>query len=222
MLEIACFNFDSAVGAAGGGADRIELCTNYTAGGLTPSLDTLHQIRKETTKPVNVMIRPRAGDFLYSYGEFEQMKRDIHTFGAEASGFVFGILDEHNRVDEVRNGELVKLAAPLPCTFHRAFDQLVDMPTAIEQLVTCGFRAILTSGGPSDAVTGASTVAQLQKDYGHVITIIIGGGVRSSNVGVLKEKTGVQWYHSAAILGHGEMVDVGEVERLQAQLITMA
>ncbi|KAF1949277.1 hypothetical protein CC80DRAFT_497594 [Byssothecium circinans] len=214
MLEIACFNIQSALAADQSGADRLELCADYASGGVTPSVDTLHQLCKTTTKPINVMIRPRGGNFVYSDDEFESMKADIASMKALASGFVFGILDEQNRVDEVRNSELVRLAGNLPCTFHRAFDKIEDMSRATEQLVTCGFEAILTSGSPSGAVAGVDKVAELQREWRSNITFILGGGVRSCNLKSLSEKTQVPWYHSAAITAPGETVDAAEVEKL--------
>lgn len=218
MLEIACFNLQSALAAAAAGADRIEFCADYAAGGLTPSYEALCNIRKVTTVPVNVMIRPRPGDFTYSESEFETMCSEIQLFKEEASGFVFGVLDDKNRVDEARNRELVRLAAPLPCTFHRAFDQVPDMFQATEKLISCGFTSILTSGGQPDAASGSQEVAMLHQQLGDKITFILGGGVRSTNLGRLKEQTECSWYHSAAITTSGEAVDPTEVTKLQTVL----
>lgn len=91
MLEIACFNTPSAIAAAKAGADRIELCANYAAGGVTPTLASLHGIRNATAIPINVMIRPRAGDFDYTLAEFDKMRDDILLFKPVASGCVFGM-----------------------------------------------------------------------------------------------------------------------------------
>lgn len=215
MLEIACFNAASATAAADAGADRIELCADYAAGGVTPSLDALGEIRKTTNIPINVMIRPRPGDFVFTTLQFYQMKLDIVNFKPAVSGFVFGILNAENRVDEARNRELVDMAAPLPCTFHRAFDMVPDQDEAVDTLIRCGFAAILTSGGQADAVAGAGHVARLQEQFGGQITFILGGGVRSSNVAALHERTSVPWYHSAAITQPGEKVDRNEVSNLQ-------
>lgn len=215
MLEIACFNAPSAIAAAAAGADRIELCADYSAGGVTPSLDDLAEIRKAMTKPVNVMVRPRPGDFVYTAFQFGQMKSDILKFKPYASGFVFGILDVENRIDETRNLELVNMAAPLPCTFHRAFDQISDHTEAAKALIRCGFTSVLTSGGQADAVSGSDEVARLQQEFGGRIDIIIGGGVRSKNIRSLKQRTRAPWYHSAAITQAGENVDKDEVMSLQ-------
>lgn len=216
MLEIACFNASSAIAAAGAGADRIELCADYAAGGVTPSIDTYHEIRSATSKPINIMIRPRPGHFIYTATEYDQMKLDLLEFEPIASGFVFGILDSENRVDEARNRELVDLAAGLPCTFHRAFDTVPDQTEAVESLIRCGFTSILTSGGPGDAMSGAGCVARLQKEYGDRITFIHGGGVRSTNLSTLRKQTKAPWYHSAAITQSGEDVDPDEVSRLKS------
>jgi copper homeostasis protein len=218
MLEIACFNADSTLAAARAGADRIELCADYAAGGVTPPIDALERIRAETQIPVNVMIRPRAGDFIYTDAEFQQMKIEIQSFKPEASGFVFGILNKRMEVDKRRNSELVQVAAPLPCTFHRAFDEVPDADRGLEILIECGFMSVLTSGGQPNATAGAGIVDALQKKYGGRISIILGGGVRSSNIDSLRTQTKVEWYHSAAITQSGESVDTQEVERIQELL----
>lgn len=221
MLEIACFTTASATTALSAGADRIELCTSYAAGGLTPSLSSLTSIRQTTTTPtvpINVMIRPRPGDFVYSAQEFAQMKSDLQTLKPHASGFVFGILDARGAVDEARNRELAELARPLPCTFHRAFDGVGDQGEAVGRLIRCGFAAILTSGGEGDAVAGAGSVARLQEEFGERISFIVGGGVRSTNVAALRRQTKAPWYHSAALTQPGEVVDGEEVGRMQSIL----
>lgn len=215
MLEIACFNASSAISAAKAGADRIELCADYAAGGITPSLSTLHAVRKETSIPINVMIRPREGDFNYTDPEFRQMKEDIRVFSALASGFVFGVLDESQDVDGPRNSELVALAAPLPCTFHRAIDKVGDLGEGVEKVVKCGFGSVLTSGGRESAWNGVGCVEGLQERFKGRIEIILGGGVRSANVAAMKRRSGVEWVHSAAITEPGEEVDESEVRRIQ-------
>ncbi|KAF2711780.1 hypothetical protein K504DRAFT_465517 [Pleomassaria siparia CBS 279.74] len=218
MLEVACFNTTSAVAAAHAGADRIELCADYAGGGITPALASLQQLRKYINIPINVMIRPREGDFRYLDAEFQQMKSYIQLYKPDASGFVFGILDDQNHVDGPRNQALVELATPLPCTFHRAFDQVPDQHEAMERLIKCGFTSILTSGGQLNAVSGAEQVTELQKKFGDKITFILGGGVRSSNAKALQQQTNVPWLHSAAITQPGEDADKDEVMKLHAIL----
>lgn len=221
MLEIACFNASSAIAAAQAGADRIELCADYAAGGVTPSLSTLQGVQRETTIPINVMIRPRAGNFNYSREEFLLMKKEMEMLKPLASGFVFGILDANLRVDGTRNRELVELAAPLPCTFHRAVDEAEVLDEAAETVVHCGFKSMLTSGGAKNALEGADKLYQLQSKFGADLLLIAGGGVRSTNVEELKRRTHIAWLHSAAITAPGEDVDNREVSRMQQVLSTM-
>ncbi|USP80106.1 copper homeostasis protein cutC [Curvularia clavata] len=219
MLEIACFNASSAIASAQAGADRIELCSDYAAGGVTPSLSTLEDVRSQTTSAVNVMIRPRAGDFNYTAEEFARMEAEVVSLKPFASGFVFGILDPNHRVDEARNHRLVQLAAPLPCTFHRAIDETDDLDEAVEAVVRCGFKNILTSGSAGNALQGAERLHQLQMKFGHCISLIAGGGARNGNIGEIKRKTGVPWLHSAAITLPGENVDVTEVRKMKDSLV---
>ena len=192
MLEIACFNASSATVAAQAGADRIELCANYSAGGVTPSHSTLQHVRKEVTIPINVMIRPRAGNFNYSDEEFTLMKKDMEVLKPLASGFVFGILDANRRIDQTRNRELVEAAAPLPCTFHRAVDEAEDLEE--------------------------DKLYQLHSRFGADLSLIAGGGVRSTNIEELKRRTHLTWLHSAAITAPGEDVNCQEVSKMQREL----
>jgi copper homeostasis protein len=221
MLEIASFNAPSAILAAKAGADRIELCADYSAGGVTPALPTLHTIRSKLQElnidtPINIMIRPRGGDFTYSAAEFSQMKSHIQTFKSSTAvtGFVFGILTPDGQIDGVRNAELVDAACPLPCTFHRAVDQVDDLDAAVQIIVDCGFTSILTSGGARSAREGRTRVGEMQREYGGRISIVLGGGVRSANVLELKRETGVEWVHSSAITGADEEVDEQEVRKM--------
>ncbi len=221
MLEIALFTPSSAPTAISSGALRLELCTSYSAGGLTPSLSTLLTTRASVgaSVPINVMIRPRGGDFVYSSSEYETMKQELATLKASgaASGFVFGILTEAGQVDVERCSELVRLAAPLPCTFHRAIDCVPggDLNRAVEEVISCGFSNLLTSGGAKSAVEGVERVKAMQEEFGSRISIILGGGIRSGNVGELKRRTGVPWVHSAAItVDEGEEVDGEEVRSM--------
>ncbi|KAF2196528.1 hypothetical protein GQ43DRAFT_252932 [Delitschia confertaspora ATCC 74209] len=219
MLEIACFNPSSVLAASRSGADRIEFCANYSLGGITPSLNALRNLRAEIPIPIYIMIRPRGGDFVYSDAEFNRMKSDIEAFkAAGADGFVFGILDHGRGVDAGRNRELVELARPTQCTFHRAIDLVENLEGAVEIVVGCGFAAILTSGGQENAVQGASVVAGLQRRFGERIGFILGGGVRAENAGELEGRTGVGWLHSAAITGEAENVNEEEIRRIREAL----
>jgi copper homeostasis protein len=218
-LEIACFNVESALIAAKIGADRVELCAGASVGGTTPSLQDIEAVKQNVHIPVNVMIRPRGGDFVYSAGELKQMRVDIEQFKSLAEGFVFGILDRNDRVDKRANRELVELADGKPCTFHRAFDEISNLVGAAEDIVECGFAAILTSGGQKSAVAGAPAISEIVRAMEGRLHIITGGGVRSGNIEELKTVTKGHWFHSSAIIDTTtEVACLDEVQKLREKL----
>jgi copper homeostasis protein len=223
FLEIACFDPQSAVIAAQNGASRIELCANGNLGGTTPLLSDFQALKSQINIPIYVMIRPRGGNFIVSDQELIQMSRSVKEFDdAGADGFVFGMLDEQNQVDQERCLDLMWITRGKPCTFHRAFDEISPelMEQELEVLVEAGFRAVLTSGGASDAVTGKERLKTLIDKAGNRIEVLVGGGVRSGNVKVLKETTRATWFHSSAIEGKdsGEVASAAEVTSLRDTL----
>lgn len=219
QLEIACFNLESAVIAQENGADRVELCTNRAAGGTTPNFELTKTVRDKVTIDLNVMIRPRSGNFVYSNFEFEQMKSEILALKKlQVDGFVFGILKEDGTINEQQNAELVALANPLSCTFHRAFDGVKNKLEALESLIECGFKTILTSGEETNSVDGVDVLAALVEKANNQIVIMPGGGLRSTNIGLLKEKTKAVFYHSSALIGMGEIANPEEIKALKAHL----
>ena len=218
-LEIACFNLKSAIIAQENGADRVELCAEMKEGGTTPDFEITKQARKELTIDLNVMIRPRGGDFVYTNAEFEQMKAEILAFKKlNVDGFVFGILDKDGNFDKEQNMELVALANPIPCTFHRAFDVVNNVFQSLESVIECGFKTILTSGQKENVVEGITILAELVKKANNRIVIMSGGGLRSTNIGLLKEKTKAVFYHSSAIVDSGETANGDEVKALRRKL----
>jgi copper homeostasis protein len=219
QLEIACFNLESAIIAQDNGADRVELCSNMKEGGTTPNFELTKIVRDRVNIDLNVMIRPRGGDFVYSDFEFEQMKSEILALKKlQVDGFVFGILNEDGSLNELQNAELVDLAKPLPCTFHRAFDGVKNKFQALESLIEFGFKAVLTSGEETNAVDGVDVLARLVEKANNRIVIMPGGGLRSTNIGLLKEKTNAVFYHSSAIIDTGEIANPEEIKALKADL----
>ena len=218
-LEIACFNLESAILAQENGADRIEFCANINEGGTTPNFELTKTVRDKVTIDLNIMIRPRGGDFVYSDFEYEQMKSEILSLKKlQVDGFVFGILKEDGTINEQQNAELVALANPLSCTFHRAFDGIKNKFQALESLIECGFKTILTSGEETNVVDGIYVLATLVEKANNRITIMPGGGLRSTNIGLLKEKTKAVFYHSSAIIDTGEIANSEEIKALKAYL----
>ena len=217
-LEIACFNLESALIAQQGGADRIELCDDFSCGGITPNYGTFETARKLIHVDLFVMIRPRGGNFIYSNSEFEQMKKAIlHFKKMNANGFVFGILNEDGSININQNKELVELAKPLTCSFHRAFDVSMELAKNLEDVIDCGFKTILTSGQTKSAIEGIEQLIELVNLAKDRIVIMPGGGVRSSNIELLKSKVVTSYYHSSAIIKN-DIADLAEVKLLKEKL----
>jgi copper homeostasis protein len=215
MLEIACFNSASAINAFKSGANRIELCDGASVGGTSPTLKSLEEVlAAKVNIPIHVMVRPRGGDFVYSDEELEEMRASIKLFKPLVNGFVFGILNTENRIDMERNQEFVALAAPRPCTFHRAIDEVEDLILAVDDIIQCGFHSILTSGGKPDAISGRLKIAAIVERAKGNINIIAGGGVRASNIDNLKENANADWYHSSALVDGSGISSPEEIERL--------
>ena len=218
-LEIACFNVESAKIAHENGADRIELCDGIEVGGTTPNFEVTTKVRQLIDIDLNVMIRPRGGDFVYSDTEFEQMKLEISEFKKlNINGYVFGILDKNNKIDIERNTELVNLAKPFPCTFHRAFDVVSDYEQALEDVISCGFSAILTSGTHSNVMDGIDVLKKLVLQAQNRITIMPGGGLRSTNINHIQEVTQATFYHSSAITDGSQIANPEEIFKLKSNL----
>jgi len=219
QLEIACFNAPSAFIAQEYGADRIELCDGFEVGGITPSDALFDEVRNRVTIPIYVMIRPRGGDFCYSDTEWEAMKSAILNFKQKnADGFVFGILHPDGTINTAQNKELVALAHPLPCTFHRAFDATTEGFLALEKLIDCGFTTVLTSGLSHNVTLGKDGLAQLVTQANSRIAIMPGGGLRSTNLAEIKQHTQAVFYHSSAITTAKELADAAEIQALKSQL----
>jgi copper homeostasis protein len=217
MLEIACFNLESALIADKAGADRIELCQNYSLGGLSPANDLILEVRKNIKIPVYVIVRPHARNFMYDEEEIKAMKQTI-LFSKEqgVNGFVFGCLTSENNINEVLCEELLELANPLPVTFHRAIDQTKDITLAIQTCIHLGFKRVLTSGAKENAFAGKENLHALQLHFGKDILLMPGGGIRSENIELIKKVTQCHEYHSAALTDSSEICDPLEIKKLHA------
>jgi len=197
-LEICVFSVESATSAQVAGADRIELCCGFAAGGLTPSAGTIRMVRKQLDIECYVMIRPRGGDFCYSDTEFEQMHHDIeYAKSCRVDGVVLGALQPNGHVNIVRTRELVQHASPLKVTFHRAFDLTVDPFRALDDIVVCGCSRILTSGQKATAIEGIETIRKLVSYSAGRIDIMAGSGVNPENAQKFTD-AGVQALHLSA------------------------
>ncbi|OYT15814.1 MAG: copper homeostasis protein CutC [Bacteroidetes bacterium 4572_77] len=198
-LEICCYSAESALLAEKAGADRIELCDNFTEGGTTPSYATIKYAIENLKIPINVIIRPRGGDFLYSDMEYEIMKQEVlEVKKLGVNGIVFGILKSNGEIDMERTKEIMELAYPLEHTFHRAFDMCENHLHSLEILKELGINRVLTSGGENNAYDGIELLSKLVELAGNEIIIMPGSGINKNTIGEILQRTGASEFHSSA------------------------
>lgn len=223
-LEVAVFSFEDAILASTSQADRLEICIDYAAGGLTMPLSSLSQIRHywiehRISKPIYAMIRPVGGTFTYGASTFDIMKNEIRERVGLCDGFVFGITrragdGEGDVVDEEHCSELVQLAGGLPCTFHRAIDGVRDPVDGMRAIKRCGFANVLSSGRGVTAAEGAEVLRNMVGGT-EGVSVVAGGGVRSGSVMEVLG-AGAEWLHTAAMIGGRLSVD--EIGRIKAKM----
>ena len=219
LLEIAAFELASALAAAEAGANRIELCRDASAGGLTPPMDWIETVTAQMEVPVVAMIRPHADGWTFTDAEHATMRADAQAaLRAGASGVVWGALRPDGTVDAPACRQLVEAVSPHPVIFHRAFDAARDLDEALDTLIDCGVARVLTGGGPGRAIDNADRLAALIQRAGDRITVMPGGGVRASNVTEIVQRTGAREVHSGASSARDGRVDSAEVRNLRAAL----
>ncbi len=198
-FEICANSVASCKAAQEGGADRVELCSGIPEGGTTPSFGMIRKARESISIGLNVIIRPRGGDFLYSKDELEEMIYDIRTAkDLGADGLVFGCLTKDGYVDKAAMSKLMEAAEGLPVTFHRAFDHSSDPIQALEDIIDLGCVRILTSGCRPTAMEGVSLLAELVKAAGERIIIMPGCGVNEGNIADIARLSGAREFHFSA------------------------
>jgi len=195
-VEICVDNVESAIVAQDAGADRIELCNNLMEGGTTPGFGTISLVRKNLEIGINVIIRPRGGDFLYSNSDYEIMRREINNCGVcGIDGVVLGILRSDGSVDIERTSKLVEDAKPMSVTFHRAFDMCNDPFKGLEDVIISGADRILTSGQENKAEDGIGLIKLLIERAKNRILIMPGSGINESNIVKIASETGAEEFH---------------------------
>jgi copper homeostasis protein len=195
-VEICVGDVESAIAAEAGGADRVELCDNLSVGGTTPSVGTIAEACRWLSIPVHVLIRPRAGDFVYGERELAVMRRDIEAAKAlGAEGIVLGMLDEHGDIARDPTAALIALARPLSVTFHKAFDRVPDPFIALDAMIAMGVDRVLTSGGRPAALEGIDALRTLVERSAGRIAVMAGGRLALDHVEDVIRATGVREIH---------------------------
>ncbi|MBL7932514.1 MAG: copper homeostasis protein CutC [Bacteroidia bacterium] len=215
VLEIACFNLESALIAQSAGADRIELCTDYSSGGISPKIELVKETREKIQIPLHVIVRSRDGNFCYNAFELEEMVAYTELCkNAGVNGVVFGALTDDKKIDLEACSTVKKAAGNMTLTFHRAIDECVDIKRGLQEIISLDYHRVLTSGGKQNAMNGIQSLKEMQNEFGNKIIIMPGGGIRSNNIKQILD-TGCKEFHSAAITKSGALTDSQEIENLK-------
>lgn len=201
ILEVCVDSLASARAAIAGGADRLELCSALAVGGLTPYAELLRQIRAESDIQIRCLMRPRAGDFLYTREEIQMMAAQIHALKeAGANGFVIGCLDRNGRLDADAMLPLLEAARGCGLTLHRAMDVSADLPQTYRDAAKLGIDTVLTSGGAGNCTAGKEAIGALLalRDRINGPEVLIGAGVKASVITEFRQAfPGARAFHAS-------------------------
>lgn len=212
-IEIVCCSVDDCIEAVEGGADRIELCGAITVGGLTPSIGTLVEAKRNVDVPVVAMVRPRGAGFNYTETEFATMLCDAsHLLENGADGLVFGVLTSDGRLDVGRMKSLVDLCGDRDKVCHRCFDVVPDPGETLDQLIDLGVTRLLTSGQRAHASDGADLIRKLVEKADGRIEILPAGGLRMHNILEFLAATGCTCVHLAPFIERVDTSTLGNPE----------
>ncbi|NEX47968.1 copper homeostasis protein CutC [Pseudotabrizicola algicola] len=217
LIEICVDTTEGLAEAIRGGAGRIELCSALDLGGLTPSVGMMRRAAGAGV-PIYAMIRPRAGDFVWTPDEIAVMEADIEAASAcGMQGVVLGASRPDGRLDTDVLGLLIGRAKHMGLTLHRCFDLVPDFPAALEQAIELGFQRVLTSGGALTAAEGAARLADLIAQARGRIIVMPGAGISAESLGAfhavpLRE---VHASCSSSVIDSGRLVDLGFAARIR-------
>jgi copper homeostasis protein len=211
LVEACVDSVSTSLAAERGGARRLELCANLAEQGTTPSAGMICAVKEAVRIPVFPIVRPRGGGFAYSDDELAVMQLDIEAakmLGVD--GIVIGALTPEGRVDTEAMRRLVDASAPLPVTFHRAFDQVRDQEEALEALIQLNVSRVLTSGAAPTAIDGVERIASLQRRGAGQISVMAGGGIREETVQEIVHRARVTEVHVRT----SRLANIGEFVKL--------
>ncbi|MTK54621.1 copper homeostasis protein CutC [Paludibacter sp.] len=196
LIETAAFTPKAALVAANNGADRIELCSGFAEGGLSPSVGTIELVRESVSIPFHVLTRPRVGDFVYDNTELLAIEKEIQICKKMGvNGVVIGVLNRDATINTEALKRLIDVARPMSVTFHRAFDQCVDPLQELQRLIGCGVERVLTSGCENSVMEGLPMLQQLVEAAKDKIIILPGGGITPDNAKNIINTLGVKELH---------------------------
>ena len=191
ILEAAVDSLASARAAIAGGADRLELCSALAIGGLTPYPELLQQIRRESSIPIRCLMRPRAGDFLYTPEELQMMVTQMENLRKSGTdGFVIGCLTAEGELDSKAMEPLLKAAQGCGLTLHRCIDVSRDPCQTYLDAKALGFDTVLTSGAAGSSLLGMETIGKLLalRDSHQGPEVLIGAGVNEQVISAFRAR----------------------------------
>ena len=199
LLEVCVDSVESALAAQEGGADRLELCGHLAIGGTTPSLALVEEVLSAMKIPVNIMIRPRFGDFCFTPAEKRILLREVELLrDTGAKGLVLGALLPDGRLDSEHLAACIELGGPgLNYTLHRAFDLSRDPFEALDTALDLGFDTVLSSGQRAKAPEGIELLRAMAEHVGKNMAIMAGSGVSEKNMEALA-RAGIRHFHFSA------------------------
>lgn len=201
ILEACVGSYEEAKIKEKFGANRIELCDNLKEGGTTPSYGVIKKSVEDIKIPINVIIRPRGGNFIYSKEEKEIMLLDIELCNKlNVNGIVVGVLNEESKIDIEFIKRVKKVNKTKEITFHMAFDEIEDKKKAIDTLVELNINRILTKGGVLSAPNNLQSIKELINYAGNRIIIMPGGGITKDNKDYIIRETGALELHGTKIV----------------------
>jgi copper homeostasis protein len=213
LVEVCAGSYEDCLNASFGGADRVELNSALSVGGLTPGIATLRRVKQDTDLKVICMVRPRAAGFCYTEKEKEVMFEEAELLlGNGADGLAFGFLHEDGSIEEESTKRMIDLIheGKKEAVFHRAFDVCRDAHAAMELLISLGADRVLTSGQREKAMEGKELLKELQETYGSGIELLAGSGVNADNAAELMAYTGIWQVHSSCKAYYEDKTTVGE------------
>lgn len=201
ILEACVGSYEEAKIKEKFGANRIELCDNLKEGGTTPSYGVIKKSVEDIKIPINVIIRPRGGNFIYSKEEKEIMLLDIELCNKlNVNGIVVGALNEESKIDIEFIKRVKKVNKTKEITFHMAFDEIEDKKKAIDTLVELNINRILTKGGVLSVPNNLQSIKELINYAGNRIIIMLGGGITKDNKDYIIRETGALELHGTKIV----------------------
>lgn len=207
LIEYIATSIEDAISIEKSGADRIELVSGLTEGGITPSYGLIEKMVSSVRIPVNVMVRPHAQSFCYSDDDITIMKQDIKIIRSlGANGVVFGMLDKEGNVDFGQLEDLLSEIGSLEVTFHRAIDSSKNILEAAEKLDSYKeITTILTSGGYGEWDARFETLLQM-KEICKTTDLLIGSGLSKENILDVHKRIGTNCYHFGTAVRHQQSV----------------